>query len=311
MKQILSLLAIAMLGAWTAAAQTTASGQAGASAQSQTSMQTSNAGAQASGSGSAMTSPSVPSASAATANPGNSSASISDGTKIDATLATSLDAKRSKPGDEVEARAEEDVKQDGKVVLKRGTHLVGHVTQAQARANGQNQSQLGIVFDHAVLKNGEEVPFNASIQALASAQSATMASAGADDMMASGGGMGAIQGSARSGGGLVGGVASTAGATAGSTTGAATGAVMNTSSSVSSAAGGTLNSATRSSGAVGGLTSSGRLASNSSGVFGLEGLSINSAASSATQGSMIVSATKNVHLDSGTQLLLRTAGQAQ
>jgi hypothetical protein len=313
MKQILSLLAITMLGTWTVTAQTTASGQAGASTQSQTSVQTNNntAGAQASGSGAAMTSSSMPSATAATTNPGNSSASISNGTKIDATLATSLDAKRSKPGDEVEARAEEDVKQDGKVVLKRGTHLVGHVTQAQARANGQAQSQLGIVFDHAVLKNGEEVPFNASIQALASAQSATMASAGADDMMASGGGMGAMQGSARSGGGLVGGVASTAGATAGSTTGAATGTVMNTSSSVSSAAGGTLNSATHSSGAVGGLTSSGRLASNSSGVFGLEGLSINSAASSATQGSMIVSATKNVHLDSGTQLLLRTSGQAQ
>ena len=48
------------------------------------------------------------------------------------------------------------------------------------------------MFDHAVLKNGQEVPFNASIQALASAQSATAASTGADDMMASGGGMGAV-----------------------------------------------------------------------------------------------------------------------
>jgi len=38
----------------------------------------------------------------------------------------------------------------------------------------------------------------------------------------------------------------------------------------------------------GGLTSMGRLSSNSSGVFGLEGLSINSEASSATQGSAIV-----------------------
>jgi len=62
---------------------------------------------------------------------------------------------------------------------------------------------------------------------------------------------------------------------------------------------------------VGGLTSTGRLASNSSGVFGLEGLSIDSAASSATQGSMIVSATKNVHLDSGTQLLLVATSQAR
>jgi hypothetical protein len=86
---------------------------------------------------------------------------------------------------------------------------------------------------------------------------------------------------------------------------------MNTASSVSSTAGGSLNAATRSTGAVGGLSSTGRLASNSSGVFGLEGLSIDSAASSATQGSMIVSATKNVHLDSGTQLLLLTTAQAK
>jgi hypothetical protein len=308
MKQILSLLAIGILGAWTTGAQTTASGQAGASAQSQTLMHTNNSSVQASGNDSAASSSaSSTSSTPAAANARNNSASLSNGSKIDATLATSLDAKRSKPGDEVEARAAEDIKQDGKVVLKKGTRLVGHVTQAQARANGQTQSQLGIMFDHAVLKNGQDVPFSASIQALAAAQSAAAGSTGADDMMASSAGMGAVQGSARSGGGLAGGVASTAGATAGATSGT----VMNTASSVPSAAGGTLNTAARSTGAVGGLTSSGRLASNSNGVFGLEGLSIDSAASSATQGSMIVSATKNVHLDSGTQLLLRTTGQAQ
>jgi hypothetical protein len=96
-----------------------------------------------------------------------------------------------------------------------------------------------------------------------------------------------------------------------STAGAAGGAVMNTAGSASGNTGGTLNAATHSTGAVGGLTSTGRLASNSSGVFGLEGLSINSAASSATQGSMIVSPTKNVHLDSGTQMLLSVSGQAR
>ena len=303
MKQILSLLAIGILGAWTTAAQTMASGQSGASAQSQTAVQTNNSGAQASGNSSAATS----SATSAASNAGNNSLNISNGTKIDATLATSLDAKRSKPGDEVEVRTEEDIKQDGKVVLKRGTHLVGHVTQAQARANGQTQSQLGILFDHAVLKNGQEVPFNASIEALASAQSAAAGITGAGDAMTPGGGMGPAQGSARNSGGLAGGVISTTGATANATTGT----VMNTASSAPVNAGGSLNTVTRSSGAVGGLTSTGRLASNSSGVFGLEGLSINSAASSSTQGSMIVSTTKNVHLDSGTQLLLRTSGHAQ
>jgi hypothetical protein len=297
MKRILSLLAIGVLGAWTTSAQTTASGQAGASAQSQTVAGTNNAGAQTSGKGMASTSSS--------ANAENNSASISSGSKINATLANSLDAKKSKAGDQVEARAAEDVKQDDKVVLKKGTRLIGHVTQAQARANGQTQSQLGIAFDHAVLKNGQQMPFNASIQALAAAQSVTAASAGAENMTASGSGM--AQGSARSGGGLAGGVASTAGATAGS----ATGAVMNTAGSAPSAAGGSLNSVTRSTGAVGGLTSTGRLESNSSGVFRLEGLSLNSAASNATQGSLIVSTTKNVHLESGTQLLLQTTGQAQ
>lgn len=299
MKQLLSLFAIGMLGVVSASAQTTASGRAGTSAQAQTSVQKNNAGAQASGSGSA--------SAAGTANAGNNSAGISNGSNINATLASSLDAKRSKPGDEVEARTDQDVKQDGKVVLKKGTRLVGHVTQAQARSKEQAQSQLGIVFDHAVLKNGQNVPFSASIQALAAAQSAAAASAGADDMMASGSGMGAMQGTARSGGGLVGGVASNAGAAAGATTGS----VMNTAASVPSNAGGTLNSAAHSTGSVGGLTSAGRLASNSSGVFGMDGLALNSAASSATQGSMIVSSTKNVHLDSGTQMLLRTTAQAQ
>src|SRR5258708_37124869 len=52
MKQILSLLAIGILGAWPAAAQTSASGQAGASAQSQNAAQANKSGAQASGSGS-------------------------------------------------------------------------------------------------------------------------------------------------------------------------------------------------------------------------------------------------------------------
>lgn len=295
MKRIFPILVVGMLGPWTAAAQSSASPQGGASAQSQTSAQTSKSGAQASASGSASTS--------ASTNEGKNSADISSGTKIDATLGSSLDAKKNNPGDRVEARTTQDVKQDGKVVLKKGTHLVGHVTQAQAGASGQSQSQLGIVFDHAVLKNGEEVPFNATIQALAVAQSSTTAGAGADDMMASGGGMGAVSGTARGGGRLAGGVTSTTGATAGS--------VMNTASSVPGNAGGTLNTAMRSTGAIGGLTSEGRLASNSSGVFGLHGLSIDSAASSATQGSMIVSSTKNVHLDSGTQMLLSAGGQAQ
>src|SRR5712671_2876648 len=253
MKRILPIIVIGMCGAWSAAAQSSASVQGGAAAQSQSSVQTNKSGAQASGSGSASTSANANAGKGSTGiSNGSSSASssqanVASGTKIDAMLANSLDAKKSKPGDKVEARTTQDVKQDGKVVMKKGTRLTGHVTQAQARESGQSQSQLGILFDHAVLSNGEEVPFNATVQALAAAESATSATSGADDMMASGGGMGAVSGTSRGGGGLVGGVASTAGGTAGT--------VVNTAGSVPVNAGGTLNSATRSTGSVGGLTS--------------------------------------------------------
>jgi len=294
-KYILPILMAGFLAAGTASAQSSASVQSGTSAQSQSSVQANKSGAQASGSGSASTSTSA-------ANTGKSSTDISGGTKIDATLANSLDVKKNKPGDRIEARTAQDVKQDGKVVLKKGTRLVGHVTEAQARSKEQAQSQLGIVFDHALTNDGQEIPLNASIQALAAARSSADAAAGSDDIVASGAGMGSASGAARTGGGLMGGVASTAGATAGT--------VMNTAGSASGNAGGNLGAATRSTGAVGGLTSMGRLSSNSSGVFGLEGLSINSEASSATQGSAIVSSTKNVHLESGTQMLLSVAGQA-
>lgn len=305
MKRILSLIAIGTLGACAAAAQsaqTNASAQAGASTQTETTSRTSNSSTQISGNGAAATSSSA----SANAKAGNNSASLAEGTKIDAALATSLDAKRSKVGDEVEVRTEQDIKQDGKIVLKKGTHLVGHVTEAQARAKGQTESQLGVVFDHAVLKNGQQIPFSASIVAMASTQSAAAPSTGAGEMVDSGAGMSTMQGSTHSGS-LVGGVASTANATAGT----ATGTVMNTASTSSVSAGGAMNAVTRSPGAVGGINSMGQLSSNSSGVFGMEGLSLNSAASNATQGSMIVSSTKNVHLDSGTKLLLRTNASAQ
>jgi hypothetical protein len=298
-KYILPILMAGILVAGTAAARNSAPVQSGTSAQSQSSVQANNSGAQTSGNGSASTSTPA-------ANTDKNSADISGGTKIDATLANSLDAKKNKPGDRVEARTAQDVKQDGKVVLKKGARLVGHVTEAQARSKEQAQSQLGIVFDHVLTNNGQEIPLNASIQALAAARSSVDAAPGSDDLMAPGGGMGSASGAARGGGGLAGGVAGDMASAAGTTAGT----VMNTASSASGNAGGNLTAATRSTGAVGGLTSAGRLAPNSSGVFGLEGLSINSEASSATQSSTIVSSTKNVRLESGTQMLLSVGGQA-
>jgi len=296
----LALIAGAFV-ATSGAAQAQSGAQAGAQASSQTSVEASKQGAQASGSGSA--------AAAGTAQAGQSSAALAGGSTFNAALNAPLDSKKCKPGDPVTARTTEPAKSDGKTVFPKGTKLVGHVTQASARAKGDSESAIGIVFDKAILKHGEEVPVNVAIQALASAQSSA-ALAGSDaDAMGSMGGSVAGSGSA-AGRGALGGVASTAGG--------AVGSVTNTAANVGGVAGGAVSSTTNatgniagaSKGAVGGLNAAGQLTSSSQGVFGLNGLNLSSAASNSTQGSMITSAGKNVHLDSGTRMLLVSQAQA-
>jgi hypothetical protein len=53
----------------------------------------------------------------------------------------------------------------------------------------------------------------------------------------------------------------------------------------------------------------GQLTSGSSGVFGLQGLNLTSAASNGTQASVVNSTSRNVHLDNGTQMVLQVVGQ--
>jgi hypothetical protein len=275
-----------------------ASGQANASASSGASAQAGGSGAQVSGANSASSSTQA----------GQNSANLSKGTAVNAALSQPLDARKSKPGDPVTARATDSAKSDGRVIIPKGSKLVGHVTEAKARAKGESDSALGIVFDKAILKNGQEIPLNVSVQAIAAAQTAATNSLAGDDLSAGGSAIGGASG--RASGGALGGVRSTAGA--------ATGTVNNTAANVGGVPGGTaggaINSTTKAAGATGGagsgLNTAGRLTSNSQGVFGLEGVNLTSAASSSTQGALITSASKNVHLDSGTQLLLVAQGQA-
>ena len=222
---------------------------------------------------------------------------------MNAALSQPVDARKNKPGDQVTARTTEATKSEGKVVIPKGSKLIGHVTECKQRSKEEKESALGIVFDKAILKNGEEVPLNVTIRALAAAQTAAASSIGGDDLSAGGGAAGSACGSS---GGALGGVRSTAGA--------ATGAVTNTAANAGGVAGGavnsTVNAAGAARGAVGGLNAAGQLTSNSQGVFGLEGLNLNAAAANSTQGSLITSSSKNVHLDSGTQFLLVSQAQA-
>ena len=41
-------------------------------------------------------------------------------------------------------------------MMPKDTQVVGHVTVAQIRNKEQKESQVGIAFDHAVMKTGDE-----------------------------------------------------------------------------------------------------------------------------------------------------------
>ena len=278
-----------------AAAASPTGAQAGAQSSSQASVQAGQTSAEASGKASA------------SAQNEQANAALATGSTFNAALSSPIDSKKSKPGDVVKARTTESVKSGGQTVLPKGTQLVGHVTQASARANGEEESSLGVVFEKAILKNGQEIPLNAGIRAMAAAQSG--ASAAGSDMDAMGG-MGTSGAASAGGRGALGGATSTAGG--------AVGTVTNTAANVGGTAGGTLNSAATaggsitgaSKGAVGGLNTAGQLTSNSQGVFGLNGLNLSAAGSNATEGSVITSAGKNVHLDSCTRMLLVSRAEA-
>jgi len=217
------------------------------------------------------------------------------GSTVQAELTKPVDARKNKTGDEVVAKTTQDVKSNGQTVLPKGSKIVGHITEVQARDKAQQESHMAIAFEHAILKNGTQVPMVLTLQAIGSSQA--NAAAAMDDSGMAGStlagedvsGMATASGSGTTRG-VLGGVASTSGR------------VVNT---TGSAAGGTLHAANSpSSGVAGGLNST------SHGVVGLRGLNLSSATTgTANAGSMISSSTSNVHLDSGTRMILIANGQ--
>ena len=241
-----------------------------------------------------------------TATPGEQSGSLAAGTAVNAELNQSVDSKKAKEGDTVTAHTTEAVKSDGKVVIPKGTKLVGHVTRATARAKGDADSALAVQFDRAILKNGQEMPLQVTIQALASAESAAAVSG--DDLQpmgSTGGGARATGGAA--GRGTLGGVNSTVGGAASGAASTVPRTTQDAAGAVNPTVGGAANAAGRlGAGAGNGLNAAGQLTSTSRGVFGLNGLSLNGNAANTTEGSVITSAGKNVRLDNGTRMLLVT-----
>ena len=247
------------------------------------------------------------------------SASAAGAPEINATLERSVDARRAKPGDDVTAKTTEAFTTESGMTIPRGTKLIGRVTEARPHARGEGSaesaSQLGLVFEKAVMKDGREVPMQATIQAVAAAQSNAQGELGSASHDAgafgasraagsAGGGVGGALGGLGGGAGAVGSAAGNAGAAVGGATRlphSAVGGVARGAASAAAQGAARLGSST---GAVGGLSASGQWLAGSRGAFGLGDLSFASATASGAQGSVITSASRNVRLDGGTQLLL-------
>jgi hypothetical protein len=201
------------------------------------------------------------------------SLSVPPGTTVQAELIKAVDAKKAKPGDEVVAKVTQEVKANDKVVLPRGSKIVGKVTQAQGRAKGQDESELGVAFDSVVLKDGTQVPLSFTIQAVANSSGA-MAQAALDAQASS---ASISMSNNAPGGGMAGrpGLGSQAQGTAGADLHAGNAASTD---------------------------SRGALTSTSQGIIGLPGLTLAS-------GNLINSSSNTIRLEGQTRFVLRVNGQ--
>ena len=97
----------------------------------------------------------------------NQGVRIAPGSVIPVELTKTIDAKKAKTGDQVDAKVTQDMKaQNGEVLVAKDTKVVGHVTEAQARTKDQKGSRVGLTFDHMVMKNGGSSAMPMSIQAI-------------------------------------------------------------------------------------------------------------------------------------------------
>jgi len=225
--------------------------------------------------------PPAPAPATESAAPASNSPKIAPGSVLPAQLTKSIDAKKAKKGDEVVAKIMQDLRNNaGTVVVPKDTKIVGHVTEAEARSKEQKESQVAIAFDHAVMKNGEQMQMPMSIQAIIAAPNRNPANASAEQPSSS---PGPGTGNAPTAGG----------GRAGSMGGTAP----------------TPSSPPQTSGSAPAGTSAGTQAQqpitgDTQGVVGIANLKL-SPAPDPTQGSVISSEKNNVKLDDGTFLLLR------
>lgn len=253
----------------------------------------------------------VSEASQTAARSGRASASAAQASNVSAELTRKIDSKDARVGDTVEGKTTSSAKLADGTKLPKGTRLVGHITEVSRKSDAQKTSRLAFGFDHAVMRDGSEVPIHATLMSLSAPAPAAGADAGfADDTALGGGGAVGGRGGVRGGGSslLSGGTSAVRGG--GGVAGGAVNSLGATTSNAGAATTGTLAS-TAHAGTQGlGATTDAAVASGANAeripVGNLRGVSFYNA-TGASASTTLESTGKNIHLDSGSQMTLSVA----
>lgn len=211
----------------------------------------------------------------------NSSGSLDlqSGTQVAAQLQSTLDVKKAVAGDEILLKTSRAVKQNGRVVLEKGSTLIGRVTDVQQKTKGAAVSKVGVLFDRVRTSGGMITPISATIMSVTNVSSSAVYNDSNADVFGSASTQTttSAQGSTRSNGGLLGGVGNTVGG-------------------VGNVVGGVVNTATHTTGSVVGTAGQTVV-----GVAGsVKGLSISQSSSSNAQGGSTLSMSgNNLKLEKG------------
>ncbi len=220
-----------------------------------------------------------PSSASPVANTAGNHPKIAPGSVIPVELTKTVDAKKAKTGDQVVAKVTQDMKTgNGDVLVPKDTKIIGHVTEAQARSKEQKESQMGIAFDHAVMKDGNQMDLPMSIQAIIGQQQNNASAPGGNDQGAT------AAPSGMSGGGASGGRPGVGSAPTPSSAPAPSDAGSSNDQNAKSA--------------------QPQINGQTTGVIGISNLSL-STGPNGTNGSVMTSEKNNVKLESGTLLLLK------
>ena len=231
----------------------------------------------------------------AAASAGNKSINLDSGTRLAGELQSTIDARKSKVGDQVVLKTTQAIKSQGRTVVSKGSRLVGHVTEVSQKSESSGESRIGLIFER--LEGGSlNMPIAATITSVVNG--AARARANDEDLFASDGSSatssrtsaGGSRNSSANNGSLLGGVANS------------------TTSTIGNVVGGT-------SAAVGSTVDSTTNVSNTATVVGrsLGGIQISQASNTSVEGSSVLSLQGgNLRLEKGTtfNLMLKQSASA-